>query len=400
VSQKRNIHTLYVEAMLWGLYNGIPGAFLSVFALRLGASNQAIGWLTALPSLVNVLWLIPSARLIERQRHVLKPLLLSALLQGVQIALIALIPFFPGPYQTPLLLLIVGLGAMPSGLYPVVINTVLAEVVPPAQRVGILSNRSLLLSLSDAVAVFAGGWFLGLLPLPGNYQALFLIVAALTLVNIYNLRRMEVPGAPTSTVPGAALSLARLRQLAATGGEARPFLRFLLAIFIVLFGGWLPRPLFSVYWVRYLHASDLWVGIVAGAYDVAAIIGYPIWGRIAGDWSSRRLLLVGTLGFLAYPTLTVLASAPPHLLAACIVGGLMSPPYNLGLVNGLLDFAPQQHRPTYMAMYSVATSLASFLGPIVGASLILPLAGIQAAIMVGTAARFLGFVAVYFLVRK
>ena len=400
MSEQRNIRTLYIEAALFGLYSAIPAAFLSVYALRLGASNQAIGLLTALPSLVNVLWLIPSARLIERQRHILTPLLVSALLQGSQYAFIAFLPFLPQAFQTPVLLAIVALGAMPSGVYAVVINTVLAEVVPSPQRVRILGNRSLLLSMCDAAAVLAGGWFLGLFPLPVNYQILFVIVTALALANVYNLRRLDAPYAPSGGSATAGLSLARMREVMARGGEARPFLRFLIAAFVVLFGGWLPRPLFSVYWVRSLNASDWWVGMIMASYSLAAMVGYPIWGRIARGWSSRRLLLVGTLGFVAYPTLTALAPATPFLLLASVIGGLMAPPYNLGLLNGLLDFAPGQHRPTYMAMYAATTSLAAFAGPIVGASLILPLVGIQAAIMAGAFARFLGFVAVYVLVRK
>ena len=196
---QRNVRTLYQEAVLFGLFNGIPAAFISVYALRLGAPNSAIGLLTALPALINALWLIPSARLIERRRHTLAPLLICCFLAGAQYLVVVFIPALPAPAQTPVLLLIVALGAMPAGMYSVLINTVLADAIPPNERVRVIGNRNLFLSLSDAAVVFSGGWFLGLFVFPSNYRLAFLIVLALSLINLTVLRRLVLPHVPAGT---------------------------------------------------------------------------------------------------------------------------------------------------------------------------------------------------------
>ena len=183
-------------------------------------------------------------------------------------------------------------------------------------------------------------------------------------------------------------------------GEARDFLRFLLAAFAIVFAGWLSRPLFSIYWVRSLNASDAWVGIVAAAFSFTAMLSYPVWGRFAPDMSSRRLLLLGSLGAALYPILTVLAPTPVFLLIPAVVGGVMAPPLNIGLMNGLLDAAPELHRPTYIAVYTATANLSGFIGPLMCTSVMLPLFGIKMAIWIGGGMRLLGWLAVFALIKK
>ena len=52
--KERNILNLYREIAFFGVLSGIASTFLSIFALRLGASSQDIGLISALPALVSV----------------------------------------------------------------------------------------------------------------------------------------------------------------------------------------------------------------------------------------------------------------------------------------------------------------------------------------------------------
>jgi hypothetical protein len=54
--ESRNIRSLYAETAWFGILSGLTATFVSVFALRLGASTEQVGLLTALPALVNVVW--------------------------------------------------------------------------------------------------------------------------------------------------------------------------------------------------------------------------------------------------------------------------------------------------------------------------------------------------------
>jgi hypothetical protein len=58
----------------------------------MGATTAQVGWLAALPALVNIVWLLPAARIIERQRRRLPLILWSGLLQRLGYLLMAVMP--------------------------------------------------------------------------------------------------------------------------------------------------------------------------------------------------------------------------------------------------------------------------------------------------------------------
>lgn len=398
---RRDVRRLYTEAVLYSLLTVTPSTFLSIYALRLGASSDTIGLLTALPALVNALWLVPSARLINRQPSLRRLLLACVAFVAAQFGLLALLPFVPPAHRSPLLLTIVAAGAAPSGMYVVLINTVLADTIAEPQRLRVLTKRSLLLAIGEMTATFGGGWFLSLFAVPVNYQLLLVLVGGLALVNalvVSRLAAVQAPRRPPAAAPG--FSIDSLRRLVRGGGENRVFLAFVAAVFVATFGGWLPRALFSLYWVRVLNVSDTWVGIVNGVYPLAGIVSYPLWWRLAQRWSSRTMLLVGSFGLIAYPLLTGLAPSAPFLLAPAVVGGFMGPPYVIGLANTLLDLAPQHNRPTYMALYTAVTNMASFTAPIIATGVLLPLFGIKLGLFIGAAGRVAGWLAVLLLVKR
>lgn len=62
----RNIWNLYLEIAYFGFMFGILQTFLNVYAIRLGASNTVLGFISAMPSLVFALGAIPAAQFVER----------------------------------------------------------------------------------------------------------------------------------------------------------------------------------------------------------------------------------------------------------------------------------------------------------------------------------------------
>jgi hypothetical protein len=79
-SPEWNRWNLYRDVAWYGFLSAVTTTFTSVFALRLGASNLLIGLLTSLPALLNILFQIPAARLIERQADRRRLILWSGLL--------------------------------------------------------------------------------------------------------------------------------------------------------------------------------------------------------------------------------------------------------------------------------------------------------------------------------
>ncbi len=61
---EHNIWYLYVEILWAGILTAVA-SFNATYALRLGASNTMIGWLSSIPALLAIVMLIPSARFLE-----------------------------------------------------------------------------------------------------------------------------------------------------------------------------------------------------------------------------------------------------------------------------------------------------------------------------------------------
>ena len=85
VNPQWNDWNLYREIAWFGVLSGVSNTFISVFALRLGASNFLVGLRTSLPALINVIFQIPAARLVEREDDRRRVLLVSGFLMRLPI---------------------------------------------------------------------------------------------------------------------------------------------------------------------------------------------------------------------------------------------------------------------------------------------------------------------------
>ena len=67
--QTHNIRLLYLEMALQGIVAAGATAYLSVFAVRLGASAFLVGLLNSLPALLLVLSAVPAGRYVAGQTN-------------------------------------------------------------------------------------------------------------------------------------------------------------------------------------------------------------------------------------------------------------------------------------------------------------------------------------------
>ncbi len=388
----RNVRNLYTETTWFGALNGLASTFVSVFALRLGASTAQVGWLTALPALVNVVWLIPAARIIERQRRRLPIILFTGFLQRAGYLALALMPFFVVTGRVEALIVINTLITLPTSVINTSITSLIPDLTSPERRGQVVSVRWLLLSLTATVAALGGGRFLDLVPVPLNYQILLGAGAALSLVSLYYLRRIEVPGAVLSrrTVqPRRRYSWQRLRQSLANVTAHRKFMRFTATSFVFYWGLYLPAALWSVMRVRELAASDTWIGVIALVVNASTIGGYFYWGKVRARRGDRWLLIVTAFGVTAYTLSTAAVPSIAWMIPTSILGGLTWSGCNLALFNVMLGVCPSNHRPTYVAIYTALMNVTAFAAPLLGTALS-DWAGIRVTFVVASGVRLAG----------
>jgi MFS family permease len=397
----RNVGYLYKETAWFGVLNGLTATFVSVFALRLGATTAQVGWLTALPALVNVVWLIPAARIIERRRRRLPLVLLTGLLQRLGYLIMALMPFLLVTGRIEALIAINTLVTLPTAVINTAITSLIPDLASPQQRGQVVSVRWLILSAVATVAALAGGKILELMPVPLNYQVLLGVGTALSLLGLHHLRRIRVPDmvlAQRRERTQWRFAWRRLRQSLANVRVHSGFVRFTAAAFVFYWGIYLPAALWSVLRVRDLGASDTWIGVIALVVNASTIVGYFYWGKVAARRGDRWLLIVTSFGMALYVLATALVPTISWMIPTSILGGLAWSGCNLALFNVMLGACPAEHRPTYVALYTALVNVAAFAGPLLGAA-VSDWIGIRIAFVIAGGVRLVGVVLFVRLVR-
>ena len=407
ISEQSNNWNLYREIAWFGQLSAVTNTFVSVFALRLGASSFLIGLRTALPALINVFVQVPAARLVEGEADRRRVLLLWQWLMRVPVFFMVFAPLLPEPWRAGSVIGLAVAGAVPTAVATVSFTAVFADIVAPRDRAQVVSVRNALLAATTTATLLVAGQVLDLLPFPLGYQAVFTVSFVSSMVSLYYLARVVVPqsaaGAPEAEQPrptaarrkqpGLPMDLLRSMQNLLTH---RDLSRFTLAAFVFHWGLYFPIPLYAIYRVRTLGLSEGWIGALSMFESAVTIVAYFAWGRLAQRHSSRFILLAGVLLVSFFPIGTALSSTPVPLLLVSAVAGLAAPAFNLGLFNGLLEVAPAERRATFVAVFNVLMNVAAFVSPLLGTSAADWL-GIREALLIGGALRIAGVVAVAYI---
>jgi MFS family permease len=389
VSAKSNHWNLYRDIAWYGVLSGVSQTFTSVFVLRLGASNLMVGLLTSLPALINVIFQIPAARLIEQQQERRRVLLVSGLLMRLPVFLVALVPFLR-TWRAEAVVYITALGTIPAAIGNVAFTAMLAEVVAPRDRARVVSVRNALLSAMTMVTVLAAGRALDILVFPINYQVIFTLAFLTSLLSLYYVGLVAMPRAEQPSGRVASPERLDLRQWSRTLLAQRDYVRFTLGAFVYHWGMYLPLPLYTIYRVRDLGISEGWIGALSTLESAITIVAYYMWGKVAARRGSRSVLLFGILGVALYPLGTALSRSVTPLLVVVSISGIFAPAWNLGLFNGLLEVVPTERRATYVAVFNTLMNVPAFIAPLLGTTLA-GMLGTRKALFAGAALRMIGF---------
>ncbi|MDE3089171.1 MAG: MFS transporter [Chloroflexota bacterium] len=383
----QNAWNLYADIAWWGILAGIVSTFLSVFVIRLGGSDMHVGLLSALPALVTIFASIPGSRLVERETKPLLVLLVSAFLNRLGYLLVALVPLFFLTNRADVVVVLVGLLAIPGAVANVAFTTMFGHAVEPEHRARVVSIRNVWIGITSTAIALIGGKFLDLLEFPINYQILFAVAFAGSMMSQYYLTRIRMPADPAPVRTMA--SPRRGRGYFAMFRESRGFARFALTSFIFHWGLFFAVPLYSIYWVRHLNASDGWVGLINMVGSATTIFFFPLWGRLTAQRGNRPAVILATMGLTLYPFFTALSPSVEWILVVSLLGGVFSSGYALAFFNGLLEVCPEENRASHIAAYNTLINIAAFVSPILSTSLT-DVFGIQAMLMLGAGLRLLG----------
>lgn len=402
---EHNIWYLYVEILWAGILTAVA-SFNATYALRLGASNTMIGWLSSIPALLAIAMLIPSARFLETKSD-RGPYVRGSLgLSRVLYLGLALAPWMARDRAAGWVIALLILGAIPSNFFSAGWGPMFVDVVPMRDRAVVMSTRSVVHGLTVAVCTFAFGKWLDLagepssapalswVRFPINYQVIYLIGTIAGMVSLYYVARIRIPETPVvarkepgkkarATLRG---TFAGMRGMAS---ENQGFFRIMVDTFVFNFGAWLVGPLYIIFFVKQLGASDGWVGLNTTLSQVGLIAGYLIWRRVTERRGFRWTLLIAILPAAAYAFLVALMPNLTLILVFGIIISFINAGVDLSHGNTFYQVCPIDRRASYMALYGTVANIGAFVAPMIGVALAAVI-DIRWVLVIGGAIRLLG----------
>ncbi len=395
LTQRQRKNYLYIQFDAFGV--GLAMAmdpFLPVFLARLGASDQQIGMLSAIPGVSGLVLGLVMARFLETRRSVVPWYSGARLLRILGYALIGVVSLMlPRGYAVVAILALWLLLSIPSSLLSVAYTVLMNAVAGPEGRYALLSRRWSIIGITGAVMTLVVGQILNRLPFPLNYELSFVGFAVVgAAISFTFSRRIRVPESPpkTSDAPSGS-PLVRVRSFTGHILAERRFVSIVGKRLVYIMGSHLIMPLFALWYVRVLGATDAEISLIAMAQRAILLVGYFLWTRFRETRGSRFVLLTTTFAMALYPALTAVTLRVGWMIVLAGVGSIFQAGVNLVFFDELMKTVPVNESPTFVAVNQTLENSLAIVGPLISTSLIAVI-GLSGALLLGAAFRFAGFI--------
>ena len=361
---------LAVEGLFSALVLNLATAYTTMFASRLGANDNQIGLFSALPQLVALIVLLPGTLLAGRLTDRRRPVEISLLAAGFLYGLAGFSPYLRD-IRVWYLLGVVSLANAPVALYNTSWQNYFSDIIPAAERNAAYSRRTSRTFIVSIIVIQLTGSILGGVARDAVritlYQACYWLAMLCSLLQWLVLRRAPPDCRRPATAGGRDLRRA-LRELR----SARPFLVF-CAISLLTHAGWyLAWPLFFITQVQYMGANEAWLSYITVSGNLAIWLTVRFWSRYIEKHGIRFTLIIGCLSLAANPLLTVSALylpagwALPVLVVFSVVSNAAYNPFQLSILQCLLEVVPETYKPLNLSFYTSLLLLANTVMPIIG----------------------------------
>lgn len=259
----------------------------------------------------------------------------------------------------------------------------------PEGRYDLMSRRWSILGITTAVTVAIVGQLLDRIGFHLNYQIVFLSLSLGGLISYYFSSRIQLAdNQPLHENINGSIKSSLGDDFQLIRSEPR-FISITLKQFVYLFGITLGTPLFPLYFVRQINASDAWIGLLYTAQTAVLVVGYFYWARQSHRKGSRYILIISTLCVALYPGLIALTANQTLIFIVSTITGIFQAGIDLVFFDELMKTIPPRYSPTFVSFAQSIQYLASILAPLLGTFLAQHI-GLSYALLFSTGIRLLG----------
>ncbi len=347
--------------------NWTSGSVLIGYMLYLDASTTEIGLVASVPLLAQMIsplaaWL---AGIFGNRKYL--TILTATMGRGLWL-LAAVLPqlAIPDSTRSSVLVALVLLSSIFQSGTGTLWADWMGEVVPERQRGRYFGFRSGVVGVVGMIANLVAGWFLDQVAPPISFQTVLIVSIFSAAIGIFLYTLHYEPA-----TSGSPLSIRETFNLPLREPNFRRFLSFAVYWqFSVL----LAAPFVFLYFIDQLKMSFSQIALWSVIASSTSLITTTQWGRVADRFGNKVVLAIGTfLAGIALPLNWILAGLTGELffiwLSAifdALAWGAIGPAiFNLALVS-----APKTNRVAFIAMYSLVTGMAGFIGGLLSGPLL------------------------------
>lgn len=370
--------------------------FLPVFITRLGGTNIQVSLLTTMPAVTGLIFALIAGRMLQRQKNVVPWFSFARLLVVSSYALTGIVPFFfEGDQLITAILFIWAAATLPQTIVSICFSVVMNAVAGPESRFELMTRRWSIMGATTSTMIIIIGQVLNRLNFPFNYQIVFIVMSIGGLLSFLFSSRIRIPDNPpvAPTVKGKIGDQVRLyfNNL----WSNRPFRSFILRRFVFLTGSTFAAPLFPLYYVREVHASDGWIAAYTMATTITLIFGYFFWSNQSRRHGPRSVLLLTTLGISFYPALVALTTTDWVIVVISAFSGIFAAGLDLVLFDTLMRRIPDDRSAVFVSFAQSVQYLSTIFSPLIGSALATVI-GLSGALLISAGIRMTGFLLFYF----
>lgn len=347
------------------------GAFLTAFALELGASHMVIGLLAAIPHLCQLAQ-VPAIYILEKVRSRRVVYSVSGFVARPMMLIIGAAAFLPPEHAIPVIICAFTIRYIAGAFLSCAWNSWMRDLIPEEQMGGVFGRRQQIMTgigiiLTLAAAAFIDYWQV----LTGAQQKYaYTVIYGLSFIGgLYAViagRKIDEPELPVAE------QISLLEQLK-TPFRDQNFRRLIHFLASWNFAINLAAPFFTVHMLKKMGLDVFTVMALATLSQAGAYLAVLNWGSLADRFSNKSVLSACAPLFIVCIFLWTFTTMPethqltiPLLIFIHMATGVASAGVTLASGNLTLKLAPQGKATGYLSASAIVNAVAAGSASLIG----------------------------------
>lgn len=385
--ERDNFNRLVGDIAWFGLALAATSRFLSIYAIRLGASGEQLAWLASLPGIALLISTALSPWWRSKFSNSVKALILPALGFRMIFLLPVFAPFFPLEWQPLWLIASALLPAIPQGIAGAIFMMMMREAVSDGRMNALLSRRSTALNVTVALGALSFGLMLEVLPFPINYQAMFLLAFGFALVSQWHVLNIRVLFPPP---------LPETKQSVWTVILSPAFMPLAFVTFMTHLAFFSIITITPLHLVDGLGASEGFMGLFGLSELVAGATIAMFTDTIIRRIGTRAMIALSMTGTALAAFIFATATGLEITLLGAAISGASWTAAGIGLLSYMFQRMPPESSAQVSMAFQQTLALGIFIGPLLGDMLHNAAAGLPVVILAGASLRLLAAFGTYY----